>query len=100
LRLGAGGYTGKATNIIHALPGLIRTKGPEAVGTQLGIADRPAFLSHPGRTKAAVGAYEMIVLLALSDILRRRLAPFRVVMRVGWDRGCLYRRGRESYQTD
>ena len=33
LRLGAGGYTGKATNIIHALPGLIRTKGPEAVGT-------------------------------------------------------------------
>lgn len=73
-----------------ALAGPIRTERSEAVGTQLGISDRAAFLFHPGCAKAAVGAYEMIVLLTLADVLRRRFAPFGVVMRAGWDRGCLY----------
>src|SRR5947209_6015324 len=87
-------------NTIRVLPGLISIERSEAVGTQLGISDRPAFLSHPGCAKAAVGAYEMIVSLTLADVLRRRLAPLRVVMRAGWDRGCLYRRGSQSHQTD
>jgi hypothetical protein len=33
--------------------------------------------------ETAVRAYEMIVLLALADVLRRRLVSFRVVVRVG-----------------
>ena len=79
-------------------PGLINTEGTNAVGAQLGISYRPAFLSHPVRTKVGVVAYEMIVLLALADILRRRLAPFRVLVRIGWDQSCLNGGGRQSYQ--
>jgi hypothetical protein len=70
-------------NPTQFLPGLIGTEGPEAVGTQLGISDRPAFLPHPGCAKAVVGAHEMIVLLALADVLRRCFAPFRAVVGIG-----------------
>src|SRR6202040_2781174 len=73
---------------------------PDAACAQFGISDRPAFFSHPVGTEAAVRSDKIIVLLALADVLRWALVPFRVMVPVCRNRGCLYRGGRQSYQTD
>jgi len=67
------------------LPRLINTERADTVGAQLGVSDWSAFFSHPVGAEAAVGGYKIIVLVALADVLRRRLAPFRVRVRVGRD---------------
>ena len=87
--LGAGGYPGPATNAtrVPTLPGLIDTESADAVGTQLGISDRPAFLSHTGVAEASTDAEEMIVPLALPHVLCRRLLPFPVWVRFCRSRG-------------
>ena len=43
---------------------LIRTKRNKAAIPQLGVSDRPTFLSHTVRAEAAAGADEVIVLVA------------------------------------
>src|SRR6202040_432509 len=73
---------------------------PDAACAQFGISDRPAFFSHPVGTEAAVRSDKIIVLLALANVLRWALVPFRVMVPVCRNRGCLYRGGRQSYQTD
>jgi len=73
---------------------LIRTKRNKAAIPQLGVSDRPTFLSHTVRAEAAAGADEVIVLVALPNVLRRCFAPFRMV--VYGDGGCLNGGGCQS----
>src|ERR1700757_2740596 len=59
------------TALLPRLPRLVNAERTEAVGAQLRISDRAAFLSHPRGTEAAVGLDKIVVLLPLTDVLRR-----------------------------
>jgi hypothetical protein len=100
LWVGVSGYLATlAIRPRYGLPGLINTEGPDAVITQCRIFDRAAFLSHAGAAKSSIGGEEAVVRLALPHVLRRRLVPFPVRVRLIQDWSRLYRCGRQSYQS-
>src|SRR6202023_1551516 len=67
-------YFGRGFSIAAAvLPPhrLISAEGGDAAATQPGISDRPAFLSHAVGAEVAIGAEQVVVLLALPYVLCR-----------------------------
>src|ERR1700736_2088961 len=57
---------------------LISAEGGDAAATQPGISDRPTFFSHAVGSEVAIGAEQVVVLVALPYVLCR-----------GFVRGCL-----------
>src|SRR6266446_6714000 len=74
---------------------LISTEGGNTAATQPGISDRPTFLFHAVGAEAAIGAEQVIVLLALPNVLCRGFV--RVCPALGRSR--LDRSGRQSHQA-
>jgi hypothetical protein len=54
------------------------------------VTFRAELVSRPADPEAAVGLYEVVVLLTVADVLSWRLVPFRVLVRFGGDWRGLY----------
>src|SRR6266446_2361743 len=78
---------------------LISTEGGNTAATQPGISDRPTFLFHAVGAEVAIGAEQVIVLLALPNVLCRGFVPFPVWVCIARVRSRLCRNSRQSCQA-